>query len=267
MKERIAKNLEELRKRRPLVQNITNFVVMNTTANALLSIGASPVMAHAIEELEEMIKIADALVINIGTLDEHWVRSMKRAVEIAAELKKPVVLDPVGAGATSLRTRTALELLESGAVTILRGNFGEIKALLGEHRATRGVDSAEYDVSKAKDLAFKASETFGCTVALTGKVDYISNSSKIFAVMNGHELLERVTGTGCMVSSLTGAFSAVDEPLYAALSALTVFGICAEKSYEEAPYPGSFHVKIYDWLYKIGEKEIIESAKVMEVEA
>jgi hydroxyethylthiazole kinase len=267
MKDRIAKNLEELRRRRPLVQNITNFVVMNTTANALLSIGASPVMAHAVEELEDMLKLADALVINIGTLDGHWIRSMERAVEIADNLKKPVILDPVGAGATRLRTEISLKLLESGAISILRGNFGEIKALLGEHGATRGVDSAEYDIEGARNLALKASEIFGCTVAVTGKVDYVSNGSKIFSVMNGHEMLERVTGTGCMVSSIIGAFSAVDEPLYASISALVVFGVCAEKSYEEAPYPGSFHLKLYDWLYRIDGELIEEKGKVEEIEA
>jgi len=267
MKERIAESLKKLRDRRPLVQNITNFVVMNTTANALLSIGASPVMAHAVEELEEMLAIADALVVNIGTLDDRWVDSMRRAVEIAGEMKKPVVLDPVGAGATKYRTRTALELLEIGSISVLRGNFGEIKALLGESGATRGVDSVEYDERAAGELALRASESFGTAVAVTGKVDYVSDGKKLFSVMNGHEMLERVTGTGCIVTSLIGAFSAVDSPVYASLSALTIFGISAELSFEEAPFPGSFHVKLYDWLYKIGEREILERARVNEIEA
>lgn len=262
----IAENLEKLRKKRPLVQNITNFVVMNTTANALLAIGASPVMAHAMDEIEDMLGIADSLVINIGTLDKHWIASMEKAVRVANEFGKPVILDPVGAGATKLRTGTALKLLEMGSISILRGNFGEIKALLGEHGKTRGVDSAAYDMEEAKGLALDASREFGTVVAVTGPIDYVSDGKSTYAVENGHEMLGRVTGTGCMVSSLMGAFVAVDEPLKAAISALAVFGIAAEKSYEEAKYPGSFHVKLYDWLYRIDGTLIREMAKVRRIE-
>ncbi|ALM74660.1 hydroxyethylthiazole kinase [Thermococcus barophilus] len=262
----IAKALERVRKRKPLVQNITNFVVMNTTANALLALGASPVMAHARDELEDMLRIADSLVVNIGTLDEHWIPSMEKAVKIASELKKPTVLDPVGAGATKLRTETALRLLEIGDITILRGNFGEIAALLGEHGRTRGVDSAAYEEDKAKKLALTAAREFNTVVAVTGPVDYVSDGKGVYAVYNGNEMLGRVTGTGCMVTAITGAFAAVEEPLKAAVSALAIFGIAAEKAYEEAKYPGSFHVKLYDWLYRIDEELIIERAKVRKVE-
>ncbi|ADT83483.1 hydroxyethylthiazole kinase [Thermococcus barophilus] len=262
----IAKALERVRKRKPLVQNITNFVVMNTTANALLALGASPVMAHARDELEDMLRIADSLVVNIGTLDEHWIPSMEKAVKIASELKKPTVLDPVGAGATKLRTETALRLLEIGDITILRGNFGEIAALLGEHGRTRGVDSATYEEDKAKELALTAAREFNTVVAVTGPVDYVSDGKGVYAVYNGNEMLGRVTGTGCMVTAITGAFAAVEEPLKAAVSALAIFGIAAEKACEEAKYPGSFHVKLYDWLYRIDEELIIERAKVRKVE-
>ncbi|WP_461865961.1 hydroxyethylthiazole kinase [Thermococcus sp.] len=264
----VGEALEKLRKRRPLVHNITNFVVMNTTANALLAIGASPVMAHAEEELEEMIKIADAVVINIGTLDRQWISSMEKAVKIAGELEKPIVLDPVGAGATILRTKTALKLLESGNVSILRGNFGEISALLGEHGKTRGVDSITYEGGAAKRLALRAAEEFGLVVAVTGETDYVSNGKRIYAIENGTPMLGRVTGTGCMVTAITGAFVAVDveKPLMAAVSALVVFGIAAEKANEEAEYPGSFHVKLYDWLYRIDGELINKRAKVRKVE-
>lgn len=262
----IAENLRKVREKRPLVQNITNFVVMNTTANALLAIGASPVMAHAKEELEDMLRIANALVVNIGTLDEWWISSMEKAVKIASELKKPIVLDPVGAGATKLRTQTALKLLEAGEIAILRGNFGEIKALIGEHGKTRGVDSAGYDKEEALNLALTAAKEFNTTVAVTGPIDYISNGKKVFVVENGHPMLGKVTGTGCIVTALMGAFVAIDEPLRASTSALAVFGIVAEKAYEEAPYPGSFHVKLYDWLYRVDEALIEEKAKVREIE-
>ncbi|WP_048146833.1 hydroxyethylthiazole kinase [Pyrococcus abyssi] len=260
----IVEALNEVRKRKPLVHNITNFVVMNTTANALLALGASPVMAHAEEELEEMIGLADAVVINIGTLDSWWRKSMIKAVEIANEMKKPIVLDPVGAGATKLRTKVALEILDRG-VTVLKGNFGEISSLLGEFGKTRGVDSSEYDEEKAKVLALSAAKEFNTTVAVTGAVDYVSDGGKVFAIYNGHKLLERVTGTGCIVTAITGAFVAVTEPLRAAISSLVVFGIAAEKAYEEAKYPGSFHVKLYDWLYRIDGEVIRKYAKVREV--
>ncbi len=262
----IAKALKRLREKRPLVHNITNFVVMNTTANALLAIGASPVMAHAEEELEEMIQIADAVVINIGTLDRFWISSMEKAVEIAGKLKKPIVLDPVGAGATLLRTKTALKLLESGNVSILRGNFGEIAALLGEHGKTRGVDSRTYDRNVAKILAFKAAEEFGLVTAVTGEIDYVSDGKRIYAVENGTHILSRVTGTGCMVTAITGAFAAVEKPLNAAISSLVVFGIAAEKANVETEYPGSFHVKLYDWLYRVDEELVKKMARVRGVE-
>ncbi|AIF69214.1 hydroxyethylthiazole kinase [Palaeococcus pacificus DY20341] len=261
----IVQSLEKLREKKPLVQNITNFVVMNTTANALLAIGASPVMAHAVDEIEDMLKIADALVVNIGTLDEHWIASMEKAVRIAKEMKKPIVLDPVGAGATRLRTKTSLDLLDIGT-TILRGNFGEIKALLGEHGKTRGVDSAGYDAGEAKNLALEASKEFNTVVAVTGPIDYVSDGKRVYAVENGHPMLGRVTGTGCMATSIMGAFVAVEEPLRAAVSALVAFEVAAEKAYEESPYPGSFHIKLYDWLYRIDGEIIKERAKVREVE-
>lgn len=264
--EGLAEALERVREKRPLVHNITNFVVMNTTANALLALGASPVMAHAEEELEEMIRIADSVVINIGTLDRHWVSSMKKAVRIAGDLGKPLVLDPVGAGATAFRTKTALKLLESGNVSILRGNFGEISALLGSHGKTRGVDSSVYDREAAKRLAFRAAQEFNLTAAVTGETDYVSDGGAVYAVENGTPLLGRVTGTGCMVTAITGAFAAVESPLRAALSALVVFGVAAEKACEEAAYPGSFHVRLYDWLYRVDVRLVKERMKVKKVE-
>ncbi|WP_022853776.1 hydroxyethylthiazole kinase [Thermodesulfatator atlanticus] len=260
-----AKSLEKVREKRPLVQNITNFVVMNTTANALLAIGAAPVMAHAQNELEDMLKIADSLVINIGTLDDNWLNSMEKAVKLAKALGKNTVLDPVGAGATKLRTETSLKLIEYGDIAVLRGNFGEIAALLGEHGKTRGVDSAIYEEDKAKTLVLTAAKEFDTVVVITGPVDYVSDGKKSYAIYNGHEMLGRVTGTGCMVSALIGAFVAVEEPLKAAVSALVSFGIVAEKAYEEAKYLGSFHVKLYDWLYKIDVDLINKMGKVTEI--
>jgi len=260
--EYIPQALSKVRANRPLVHNITNLVVMNATANALLAIVASPVMA----QLEDMLKIASALVINIGTLDEHWIASVEKAVEIAGELEKPIVLDPVGAGATRLRTETALSLFDVGAVKVLRGNLSEVAALLGEHGKTWGVDSTVYEKDKAKNLATAAAKEFNTAVAVTGPVDYVSNGKETYAIYNGHELLGMVTGTGCMVTAIIGAFIAVEEPLKATVSALAIFGIAAEKASEETKYPGSFHIKLYDWLYRIDHNLIKEKAKVERIE-
>jgi len=261
----ITNSLNLVREKKPLVQNITNFVVMNTTANTLLSIGASPVMSHAREELNDMISIVNSLVINIGTLDEYWINSMKEAIKIASNLNKPIVLDPVGAGATKLRTETSLELIKLGKISVIRGNFGEINALLGIHGKTKGVDTAMFSSEEAKDLAVKAAREFNAIVAVTGPVDYVSDGNILFKIENGVSLLEKVTGTGCMVTSLIGAFCAVEKPLYATLAALLTFNIVAEKAYEETQCPGSFHIKIYDWLYKIDQETIISKAKMSKV--
>ncbi|AVB77079.1 Hydroxyethylthiazole kinase [Methanococcus maripaludis] len=262
----VAKNLTKLRETNPLVQNITNYVVMNSTANSLLALGASPVMAHAIDELEEMVSIASALVVNIGTLDEYWIPSMEKAAKIASDLKKPIILDPVGAGATKLRTKTALKILDFADISVLRGNFGEIAAVLGEHGKTRGVDSAAYDNNEAIELSKNAAKEFNTVSAVTGPVDHVSNGKEIYAISNGHSMLSKVTGTGCATTSIIGAFSAVDDPLKAAVSGLVVYGISAEMAFNEAPYPGTFQAKVYDWLYRIDEKLVLEKAKVNKFE-
>ncbi|ABR54367.1 Hydroxyethylthiazole kinase [Methanococcus vannielii SB] len=262
----IAENLTKLRTISPLVQNITNYVVMNSTANTLLALGASPVMAHAKEELEEMIAISSALVVNIGTLDEYWIPSMEKAVKIASDLKKPIILDPVGAGATKLRTNTALKLLDIGNVSVLRGNFGEISALLGEHGKTKGVDSAVYDNNEALNISKNASKEFNTVSTVTGPIDYVSNGKEIYSISNGHEMLSKVTGTGCASTSIIGAFLAVEEPLKASVSGLVTYGISAEMAFEESFYPGTFQAKLYDWLYRIDEKLILEKAKVNRID-
>jgi len=261
----IVENLELLRRKKPLVQNITNFVVMNTTANALLSIGASPVMAHAVEELEDMLKLADSLVINIGTLDSHWIKSMEEAAEIASKLQKPVVLDPVGAGATRLRTETALRILSKGKITVLRGNYSEIASLLGEDIRTRGVDSSTYSKDNAMRVAMEAAKKFGVVASVTGPIDFVSDGKRLFAIENGHPMLGRVTGTGCIASALTGAFIAVGSPLEGSVSALVTFGVAAEMAYKESTGPGTFHVKLYDWLYRIDSEVLQKKAKVKEI--
>jgi hydroxyethylthiazole kinase len=241
--------LRLIRERRPLVHQITNYVVMNETANATLALGALPVMAHAREEVEEMVGLAGALVLNIGTLSEHWVEAMLLAGKAANARGIPVVLDPVGAGATGLRTETAARILSEVDVAVLRGNAGEVATLVGVEAEVRGVESIGAGGEPA-DLAREAGRSLGLVAAVTGPVDHVSDGETVVAVGNGHPLLASVTGTGCMASALTGCFLAVepDAPLEAAAEALVAFGAAGEDAAAGAKGPGSFHVALYDAL-------------------
>jgi len=265
--------LSMVRKKRPLVLNITNFVVMNTTANALLALGASPIMSHSIEDIEDLVPVADAIVINIGTLDEYFIYSMLKAVQLAKEYGKPVVLDPVGAGATKLRTRAALMLLNSGGVKVVRGNFGEISALAGAYGRTKGVEAAVYEGDKAARLASEVASKYSVIAGVTGFVDYASDGVRVFSVelkktsQSLEDVIKKVTGLGCIVSAIIGAFLAVEEPLKACIAGLAVFKATSFYAAGESPYPGSFHVKLYDWLYKINYEDIRSVVKVGSIES
>jgi hydroxyethylthiazole kinase len=249
--------LRDLRERKPLIHQITNYVVMNETANATLAIGALPVMAHAIEEVEEMASVAGALVLNIGTLSKPWIEAMLLAARAANTTGAPIVLDPVGAGATKLRTETAKRLLGETEIAVVRGNAAEVATLAGRQAEIRGVESIEADDS-GSELARAAASTLGCVVAVTGAVDHISDGDRVVAVANGHELLSTVTGTGCMATALTGCFLAVasDRPLEAATEALVAFGVAGEDAAQGATGPGSFHVNLYDALYNLGPETL-----------
>ncbi len=241
--------LRELRERKPLVHQITNYVVMNETANATLALGALPVMAHAPQEVEEMVGLASALVINIGTLSEHWIEAMLFAGRAAGERGIPVVLDPVGAGATRYRTETARRLLDEVEVTVLRGNPGEIATLVGAEAEVRGVESIATGLEPA-ELAHEAGRRLGLVASVTGPVDHVSDGERLLAVANGDPLLAAVTGTGCISSALTGCFLAAKpaEPLEAAAEALAALGVAAEDAAAGAAGPGTFHARLYDAL-------------------
>jgi hydroxyethylthiazole kinase len=244
--------LRTLREHKPLVHQITNYVVMNETANATLALGALPVMAHAGEEVEEMVQLASALVLNIGTLSEHWVDSMLLAGVAANGRGIPVVLDPVGVGATEYRTATARRILDLVDVTVLRGNAGEIATLVGAQAEVRGVESISTGLAPAQ-LAQEAARRLGVVASVTGPVDHVSDGERVLSVANGHELLAAVTGTGCMSSAITGCFLArkPDEPLEAAAEALAAFGVAAEDAAAGAGGPGTFHARLYDALYAL----------------
>jgi len=243
-----GESLRLMREHKPLIHQITNYVVMNETANATLALGALPVMAHAREEVEEMVALAGALVLNIGTLSPQWVEAMTAAGRAANELGVPVVLDPVGAGATRYRTETARRILDEVDVSVLRGNAGEVATLVGIDAEVRGVESIAAGDDPA-ELARTAAGQLGLVAAVTGPVDHVSDGARVAAIANGHPLLAAVTGTGCMSSALTGCFLAVAESTFdAAVAALVAFGVAGEDAAVGAKGPGSFHVGLYDAL-------------------
>jgi hydroxyethylthiazole kinase len=258
----IYKSMESIRRQAPVVHNITNYVVMNNTANALLAIGASPVMAHAEEEVEEMVNIASALVINIGTLSERWISSMFKASRQARKKGIPVILDPVGAGATAYRTKTARDLINNESPSIIRGNASEILALYDDKSKTKGVDSAASS-DTAIDTARKLNEIHKCVVCVSGAIDYIVGEDKIMKIKNGHPLMSRVTGLGCTASALCGAFAAVEKSSFAAtVEAMAVMGIAGEMAAAVAVGPGSLQTHFLDILYRLTEDDIKQHLKV-----
>jgi hydroxyethylthiazole kinase len=237
---------------------------MNETANATLALGALPVMAHAREEVEEMVALAGALVINIGTLSPHWVDAMLAAGRAANAKRIPVVVDPVGAGATRYRTETAKRLLAEVDVTVLRGNPGEVGTLVGADAEVRGVESISVGGEPA-ELAREAAKALGVVASVTGPVDHVSDGETVLAAANGHELLAAVTGTGCMSTAITGCFLAAkqDAPLEAAAEALAAFGVAGEDAAAGAHGPGSFHAALYDALYNLDPATLDERAKLV----
>lgn len=260
--EKAAMNLKAVRDRRPLVHNITNFVVMNNTANALLACGASPVMAHAPEEVEEMVSFAGALVLNIGTLTPEWVESMLKAGKKANQLNVPVILDPVGSGATKLRTDSAKRLIDELSISVVRGNASEVLSLAREGSRTKGVD-AVHSVDEAADAAILLANELNTTLAITGEVDLVTDGARILMVHNGHKLMSYVTGTGCTATALVGAFLAVEQDAVAATTtALAYFGLAGEKAGSTAAAPGSFQVALIDALYTVDQDELKKGAKI-----
>jgi hydroxyethylthiazole kinase len=257
-----GESLRRLRETRPLVHQITNYVVMNETANATLAIGALPVMAHAPEEVEEMVGLAGALVLNIGTLSSSWVDAMLIAGRAANARGVSVVLDPVGVGATRYRTDTARRILGEVEVAVLRGNAGEVATLAGVDAEVRGVESIGA-AGTAADVARAAAVALGVVASVTGSIDHVSNGERVVAVENGHPLLGSITGTGCMSSAITGAFLAVrpDDPLEAAAEALAAFGVAGENAAPGARGPGSFHVNLYDSLAALDPDILDERAR------
>jgi len=253
----------DVRKKHPLVHHITNYVTVNDCANVTIATGAAPVMADAVEEVCEMVAVAGALVLNIGTLNREQVESMILAGGMANDLRIPVVLDPVGAGATRFRTSTALRLLDELKITILKGNTGEIGVLAGAEARVRGVDSGGMTGDPVK-IARKFAALSGITVVVSGATDIVTDGKRVLLVGNGHPLMGSISGTGCMAASVTGAFAAVtDDPVTASAAALATFGIAGEKAaaYTHAPY--SFRTALFDELAALTPEDLASSAKIV----
>jgi hydroxyethylthiazole kinase len=256
----IAGLLARLRQTRPLVHHITNFVVMNDTANVTLHIGALPVMAHAREEVAEMVSSAGALVLNLGTPTPERIESMLIAGRKARELGLPVVLDPVGVGATTWRTESALRLLEELDIAVVRGNLGEVSVLAGLVGRVKGVESISGGAPI--DVAHRMARRWRLTTAITGERDIISDGRRTVGVDNGHELLMTVTGSGCMATTMIAAFAAVEpDPLLAATAGLVCFGLAAELAAPTVSGPGSFKVALFDALYALTPEQVQSGAK------
>lgn len=265
--EHLIRDIDAIRQKAPLVHNITNFVVMNNTANALLAIGASPVMAHAPEEVAEMAAMASAVVLNMGTLSETWVEAMLLAGRSALEHNVPIVLDPVGVGATSYRNQTARRIFKQFTPSIIRGNASEIMALSAElldkqqQIKTKGVDS-----TAASDIAIETAQTLaqqlGTVIAISGIEDYITNGKTVHILKNGSPMMARVTGMGCTASAITGAFAGVNtNMLEAATHAMAVMGIAGELADRQSKGPGSLQVNFLDQLYLLTPELIVNTLK------
>jgi hydroxyethylthiazole kinase len=255
--------LSDLRGRKPLIHQITNYVVMNETANATLAIGGLPVMAHAVEEVEEMASMAGSLVLNIGTLSRNWIDAMLLAGKAANAAGVPVVLDPVGVGATTLRTETARRILDEVRVAIVRGNAAEVAALAGLEAEIRGVEAIGVGADSPK-IARAGAISFGVVASVTGPVDHVSDGSRTLAIANGDPLLATITGSGCMASAITGCIAAVrpDALVDAAAFALAAFGVAAEEAARGAEGPGTFHARLYDALYALTPDSLDQRANI-----
>jgi hydroxyethylthiazole kinase len=261
-----AELLDRIRQRHPLIHHITNWVVMNDTANATLALGALPVMSHAREEVAEMVGAAGALVLNPGTLYPELVDAMIIAGKRANERGVPIVYDPVGVGATKYRNDTAERIMGELRLDVVRGNSGEVGALAGAGGEVRGVESVEGvkdPAGVARDLARRRATV----VAITGKRDVISDGTRVFGVDNGHTLLKTVTGTGCMATTAIAIFCAVEsDRLLATAAALASYGLAAQNAARLARGPGSFRTALIDCLYNLTPAEVSKGTRIVDLD-
>ena len=262
MARKAAENLRKVRERKPLIHCITNSVTMTYTANALLACGASAVMAHGEEEVEEMVCLADALVLNLGTLTKARAASMAKAGKSAGKKRIPIVLDPVGVGATAFRTRCCRRFMEALPIRVIRGNASEILSLVQSGVRPKGVESA-HPVDEATGAALKLARERGMTIAVSGRIDFVTDGKKVCRVYNGHTMMTRMTGAGCTATVMIAAFlAAVADPFEATAAALSYFGLAAEEAAQASEGPGSFQIRLLDALYGMKEEDLRLGAKI-----
>lgn len=272
----ISTLLQNVRDNKPLVHNITNYVTVNDCANIILASGASPIMADDIDEVEEIVSICDGLNINIGTLNKRTIESMIAAGKKANELNKPIVLDPVGAGASKLRTETAKKLLNEIHFSVIRGNISEIKTIAGLSADTKGVDAGISDVVTADDIIQLSdfcksfAKKTGSVIVVTGAIDIICDAEKAYAVRNGRPEMSSVTGTGCQLSALTAAFISAntDKVTEASLAAVCMMGLAGEIAYErmtDLDGNSSYRNYIIDAIYNMNSEKLDTGSKYTEI--
>jgi len=255
MTDKITKALTAVREKKPLVHHITNYVTVNDCANICLAIGGSPIMADAIDEAVDIVSISSSLVINMGTLNQRTVKSMIAAGIKANECGIPVIFDPVGAGASAFRNETAICLLEKIKFSVIRGNLSELRFLTEHHSGTKGVDVSDEDMSCDAELLVKrCAEKLGCIIACTGEIDVISDGKRTVFIDNGHKMLSEVTGTGCMCTTLIGAFCGANNDMFiSAIGGVLGMGIAGELAFEKSGSLGlgSFRVSLVDEISKL----------------
>jgi hydroxyethylthiazole kinase len=262
MAKKAAENLKRVREKKPLVHSITNYVTMNYTADALLACGASAVMAHGEEEVEEMVSLADALVLNLGTLTEARVEAMAKAGREAGKRRIPIVLDPVGAGATNLRTRSARKFMRELSIQVIRGNPSEILSLSQLMAKPKGVESM-HSVDEAGRAASELAKANHAILAVSGRVDFVTDGIRTCRVHNGSEMMGAMTGAGCTATAVIAAFLTVDsDPLEATATALCYLGVAAEKAAEVSQGPGTFKARLLDALYRMDGETLSLGAKI-----
>lgn len=266
------KMLENVRKNCPLIHNITNYVTVNDCANVLLACGGSPIMSDDADEAEDITSVCGGLNINIGTLNQRTIPAMHKAGKKANELGHPVVLDPVGAGASKLRTKTAKELMEQVRFTVIRGNISEIKALALGTGGARGVDAdvvdrvTEENLPQTVAFAKKFAEQTGAVIAITGAIDIVADGKKAYCIRNGHPMMSSITGTGCQLSAVTAAYVTANpaQPLEAAAAAVCLMGVCGEKAYgrlTEEDGNAAYRTYIIDAIFRLTGEELDKLAK------
>lgn len=268
LKEHLGGLLKAVREKKPLVHHITNYVTVNDCANITLAVGAAPVMADDPGEVEEMAALAQALVLNIGTLNQRTIESSVLAGKRANRAGIPVVLDPVGAGATKLRTETVSHIIENVQLAVVKGNMSEIKNIYGMEGQTRGVDSLDDPREGGKEIALSLARKLKCVVAITGVVDIVSDGSQVYCIENGHEILSKITGTGCMTASIIGACCTVGESnLHGTLLGIMMMGIAGEIAFDQLASPthlGSFRLRLIDAFASLSKEILIERGKIYE---